>query len=78
MTDKDKENKTEHKCRVCGRAPLSVDEIGLTKKLMDKQAVDFYCLSCMAELLEATEAELTAKAEEFRAQGCTLFQRSDL
>jgi hypothetical protein len=44
---------------------------------MDKQAVDFYCLSCMAELLEATEAELTAKAEEFKAQGCTLFQKSD-
>jgi hypothetical protein len=75
MTDKDKGK--ENKCRVCGRAPLSADEIGLTKKLMDKQAVDFYCLSCMAELLEATEAELTAKAEEFKAQGCTLFQKSD-
>ena len=75
MTEKNKGK--ENKCRVCGRAPLSADEIGLTKKLMDKQAVDFYCLSCLAELLEATEAELAAKAEEFKAQGCTLFQRSD-
>jgi hypothetical protein len=75
MTDKNKGK--ENKCRVCGRAPLSVDEIGLTKKLIDKQAVDFYCLSCMAELLEATEAELAVKAEEFKAQGCTLFQRSE-
>ncbi len=67
---------TKNKCCVCGRSPLSVDEIGLTKKLVDKQATDFYCLSCLAELLEATVAELSAKAEEFKAQGCPLFQGS--
>ena len=64
----------EKKCYVCGKIPLSKDEIGLTKKLIDKKAVNFYCLSCLAESLEVTEEELLAKIEEFKEEGCTLFK----
>ena len=63
----------EKKCYVCGEKPLSKDEIGLTKKLLDKKAVNFYCLPCLAESLEVTEEELLAKIEEFKEDGCTLF-----
>ena len=61
------------KCYVCGKSPLSKDEIGLTKKLIDKKAIHFCCLSCLAESLEVTEEELQAKIEEFKEEGCTLF-----
>lgn len=67
-------NMEEKKCYVCGKSPLSKDEIGLTKKLIDKKASAFYCLSCMAEYFEVTEEELIAKIEEFKAEGCTLFK----
>lgn len=29
------------KCYVCGKSPLSKDEIGITKKLIDKKTVNF-------------------------------------
>ena len=62
------------KCYVCGKSPLTKDEIGITKKIIDKKATRFYCLPCLAEFLEVTEEELLAKIEEFKAEGCKLFQ----
>ena len=62
------------KCYVCGKASLSKDEIGLTKKLIDKKTSTFYCLSCLADYFEVTEEELVAKIEEFKSEGCTLFK----
>lgn len=62
------------KCYVCGKAPLSKDEIGITKKLIDKKTVNFYCLPCLAEYFEVDKEELVAKIEEFKNEGCTLFK----
>ena len=62
------------KCYVCGKTPLTKDEIGLTKKIIDKKSKIFYCLPCLAEYLEVTVEELLAKIEEFKNEGCTLFQ----
>ena len=65
------------KCYVCGKTPLTKDEIGLTKKIIDKKATAFYCLACMAEYLEVTEEELLAKIEEFKNEGsCRPAERS--
>ena len=60
------------RCAGCGRA-LSEDEIALTKKLINRGAVSFYCLSCLGARLQVTEAILRRKIQEFRAMGCTLF-----
>ncbi len=62
----------EPKCDRCGR-PLSRDEIGLTKKLINRGATRFFCLSCLAEHFEVTEEDLKRKIREFREMGCTLF-----
>ena len=59
---------------MCGKTPLTKDEIGITKKLIDKKTTQFYCLACLAEQLEVTEEELVAKIEEFKEEGCTLFK----
>lgn len=61
-------------CYVCGKEPLSKNEVGLTKKLFDLKTKQFYCLPCMAEQLEVTEEELINKIEEFKDEGCTLFK----
>ncbi len=60
-------------CYVCGKNDLSKDEVGLTKKLIDKNAKQFYCLKCLADQLEVTEEELIEKVEEFKNEGCSLF-----
>jgi hypothetical protein len=64
----------ERVCYVCNKAPLSKNEIGLVKKLIDKKSDKFYCLGCLAETLEVTEEELLEKIEEFKDEGCTLFK----
>ena len=61
-------------CYSCGKEPLTKDEIGLIKKLFNKKATIFYCLTCLAENLDVTEEELLAKIEDFKNDGCTLFK----
>ena len=61
-------------CYVCGKENLSKDEIGLTKKLINRKAVSFYCIDCLADYLEVTTEELLDKLEEFKEEGCTLFK----
>lgn len=63
-----------HSCYVCGKEPLTKDEIGISRKLIDKKTSQFYCIPCLAEQFEITEEELLAKIEEFKAEGCTLFK----
>lgn len=62
------------KCYICGKTPLTKNEIGLTKKLINNKATSFYCIDCLAEYLEVTTEELEAKIEEFKEEGCTLFK----
>ena len=64
----------QKKCYVCGKSPLTKNEIGLTKKLIERNTKQFYCLSCLADYLEVTEEELLAKIEDFKNEGCTLFK----
>ena len=65
---------TGKKCYVCGKEPLVKDEVGLTKKLINKNAKQFYCLAWLADESEVTQEELLAKVEQFKEEGCTLFK----
>ena len=60
-------------CYVCGKENLNKNEIGLTKKLLSKDAKIYYCLDCLAEYLEVDIESLLEKVEELKAQGCDLF-----
>lgn len=60
-------------CKVCG-APLTRDEVGLTKKLINRGTTEFLCYPCMATRFEVTVDVLRRKVEEFREMGCTLFE----
>lgn len=60
-------------CYVCGKHNLNKDEIGITKKLLGKNEQRMFCLSCLAEQLEVTEEELIDKINEFKEEGCKLF-----
>jgi uncharacterized protein YlaI len=60
-------------CYVCEKKPLTKTEVGLTKKLLNKDAKMFYCIDCLAEYLEVDAEFLLEKVEEFKEQGCDLF-----
>ena len=59
-------------CCDCGKT-LKKDEVALTRKLIDPDTEDFYCLDCMAEYIGCTTEDLKEKIVEFKEQGCTLF-----
>lgn len=61
-------------CYICGKKDINKNEIGLTKKLIGKKSKKIYCLPCLAEQLEVTEEELLDKIEEFKDEGCKLFE----
>lgn len=63
-------------CINCGRV-LTRDDIGMTKKLMNRGAKQFYCIGCLAAYFEVSEAEVRRKLDEFRQMGCTLFERQE-
>lgn len=60
-------------CMRC-KAPLSYDEIGLYKKLINRGSKSFLCIKCLACELNVSEDNLRARIEMFRKQGCMLFQ----
>ncbi len=61
-------------CVSCGKVGLERNEIGVNKKLLGENVENFYCINCLAEYLEATPEEILDKIEEFKEEGCRLFE----
>lgn len=60
-------------CIMCGKKKLDKDIIGINKKILGMDIINFYCMDCLADYLECTTEELLEKIEEFKEEGCTLF-----
>lgn len=60
-------------CVICGKEHLEKDTIGINKKMLGENIVNFYCMDCLAEYLGCTVQELLDKIEEFKEEGCKLF-----
>jgi len=60
------------KCIKCQKI-LNSDDIGLTKKLINRGAEEFMCIDCLAEKFKVTPERLQEKIKEFKEQGCLLF-----
>lgn len=60
-------------CVICEKSDLNKDTIGINKKLLGENISNFYCIKCLAEYLECTVQELMDKIEEFKEEGCKLF-----
>lgn len=59
-------------CRSCGRE-LTFNEIGATKKFINRSSTSFFCKTCLAGWLNVSEELIDQKIEHFKKQGCTLF-----
>ena len=60
-------------CIMCGKKKLDKDTIGINKKILGMDIINFYCMDCLADYLECTVEELLEKIEEFKEEGCTIF-----
>ena len=67
-----KRNKIE--CVSCGKEALEKNEIGINKKLLGDQTTAFYCMDCLADYLGVTVQDIFDKIEEFKEEGCKLFE----
>lgn len=63
---------SEH-CMECGRT-LTHDEIGLHKKMINRGAKQYLCITCLAAYYSSTEEAMQERIDHFRRQGCLLFQ----
>lgn len=61
------------KCVMCDKPQLDKDTIGINKKLLGENIDSFYCMDCLAYFLDVTVEDLLDKIEEFKEEGCTLF-----
>lgn len=61
-------------CICCGKEYLDKDTIGINKKLLGESVEYFYCMECLAEYLSCTVQDIIDKIEEFKEEGCKLFE----
>jgi len=61
-------------CVSCGQVGLDKNTIGLNKKLLGMDVKNFYCMGCLASYLDTTVQDLNDKIEEFKEEGCKLFE----
>ena len=59
-------------CIKCGKT-ICHDEAGLTCKLINRGAQEYYCYDCLSALFHTSREKLEEMADAFRAAGCTLF-----
>lgn len=64
----------QYTCKSCYKASLTTDEIGLCIKLLGDVGDDYLCIDCLAAYLDCTIENLHDKVEEFKDEGCELFQ----
>ncbi|NCB25358.1 MAG: hypothetical protein EOM62_07790 [Bacteroidia bacterium] len=59
-------------CTDCAVA-LKRDEVALSKKMLGREITKFYCIDCLAAILDCRAEDLVVKIQEFKEQGCALF-----
>lgn len=59
-------------CKKCGRA-LTFDEKAVYLKMVNRQATEFLCKTCLSDYFEVDEILIDKKIEQFKNNGCMLF-----
>ena len=61
-------------CASCSKKNLSKAEVAINIKLLGEQISSYYCLDCLADFLEVSPQDILDKIEEFKEEGCKLFE----
>lgn len=62
-----------YQCLACDKTIAEKDTIGINKKLLGENIKTFYCMDCLAEYLGCSLQDILDKIEEFKEEGCKLF-----
>ena len=62
------------KCVICGKEIREKNVLGINKKLLGEDIINYYCMDCLADYLDVTVDDLNEKIEEFKDEGCKLFE----
>ena len=65
-------NKDYGQCLECG-SKLSKNEFGISVKFYGEKGHKM-CINCISEQLKVTTEDILDKIEEYKNEGCTLFQ----
>ena len=61
-------------CKKCG-ALLGGDDIAIYRKLVTRNADEFFCIDCLADYYNTTREVIEERIEYYRKSGeCTLFR----
>ena len=63
-------------CFQCGRQ-LTADEIAVYRKMVNREANQFLCKTCLAAYFEVDEDKIDKKIQQFKRIGCLLFVQSE-
>ncbi len=63
----------KERCQRCKRV-LTPDEIGATKKLINRGSTSYLCLDHLAEAFDVDRKDIERKIVSFKEMGCTLFR----
>ncbi len=63
-----------YKWAACGKVDLNKNTVGINKKLLGVKVKNFYCIDCLANFLEVEPQDIFDKIEEFKNEGCKLFE----
>ena len=66
--------KKQYECTSCRKMPLTKDEIGISRKLLDVDTKELYCIDCLAAYLEVMPEDIQDKIQMFKEDGCVLFK----
>lgn len=64
----------KYECVICGKKNLDKNTVGINKKLLGKDVSSYYCLECLADYLDCSVEDILDKIEEFKEEGCKLFE----
>ena len=56
------------KCVICGKEIREKNVLGINKKLLGEDIINFYCMDCLADYLDVTVDDLNEKIEEFKQE----------
>ena len=61
-------------CAGCGCA-LTGDDVGATRKFVDRNATEMFCVACLAEKLKCTEPFLRERIAFLKNNNCSFFPK---
>ena len=62
------------KCCKCNKE-ISLNEIGLNMKLVNREPIEYYCIDCLADKLKTTKETLEEQIKYYISIGCEMFSK---